>query len=168
MHFSKLASRPLVRITRVVPLSFLQARNFQSPKGYPGGALDGAIGVYKDPNFKLDLKPYEWRDGQWKTYTHLPSIIVWSLAVYAIVFGCIALVQYSRIDHQVSIKRQNLAPFLQIKSGKDWTQTKNRIFGAPGRIGYGIQNQFEIRNIFYHEIEDAIQRRKEQDKLMGN
>lgn len=102
MRLSKLASRPILRLTSIRPLYYFQIRRFQSPKGDPGSQLNIQVGIYKDPRFMLDLKPYEWRDGQWKTWTPLPALIVWSLAVYVVVTGIIALVAYSLTDHLIA------------------------------------------------------------------
>lgn len=97
----KLVSNKSLRFLAVTP----QVRNFQSPPGSEAarnpGALDQCITTYKDPRFKLDLKPLNWREGQWRTFTtdHAGMVIIislcFSVVVLAVVF--ISVITYTDV-----------------------------------------------------------------------
>lgn len=50
---------------------------------------------------------------------------------------------------------------LRITSGRDYEKIRNPWFTQYIRFG----NNWNLRTIFYNEIEDAIQRRQEMDKI---
>ena len=70
---------------------------------------------------------------------------------------------YCEISYWFSIRRQDLARFLNIKDGRDyqWLAT-NPFFSVFTPCGPAT---FQLRSLFYHEIEDALERRKQQDAL---
>lgn len=80
-----------------------QLRNLQSPKITPEtqSVLDRVTGVYSDPKYKLDLKPLEFRDGQYKTYFHIPVMCVYGIGLVVCFWCACCIVFYTLFDSQV-------------------------------------------------------------------
>lgn len=95
---SKLA-RPFFKPKRCI--SFFQARKFSTPKreikhpralydGLEQTVLDRAVGIKNDPRMLIDLKPFEWRTGNYKSYFENPGVMVTaiiSLFIFALCIG---------------------------------------------------------------------------------
>lgn len=101
---------PLVNYVLRAKLSIPpQQRAFQSPKvtRETEGALDKVIGAYADPRYKLDLKPYEFRDGQYKTYSthHKPLWIIYGMGSLAVFWGICCLTFFTMFDSQVKFAK---------------------------------------------------------------
>jgi hypothetical protein len=76
------------------------------------------------------------------------------------------MVIVSENSHWLSIRRHDIAQFLHIKNGREYEWiAKNPWFFKFAPYGPA---KFDLRTLFYHEIEDALERRKQQDKLLNN
>lgn len=62
-----------------------------------------------------------------------------------------------------SVSRPMTLRFLHVKNGKDMTDLNSFFF----KTALGNSQMFDLKTLFYNEIEDAIERRKQQDQLIS-
>ena len=141
----------------------MQIRQFQSDSMRESpGFLDSLIGTYDDPNYTLDLKPEEWREGQYKHYMSWSPINEWGIfmigvpSVAAFVMCFAFLAYYTFYDTQVTVLRDNPLSFLEIKNGADLYQNRNPLYMWM----YPFAWHKDLKVMFYFEIEDAMERKK--------
>jgi hypothetical protein len=136
-----------------------QVRSYQSDKKWNNaGFIDTLAGIYEDPNYKLDLKPEEIRDGQILYYLSEFGVSMFVLpCVLAIFLGIAFLAWYTLFDPQTTVLRNNPDPFLLIRNGKDLQMTRNPILAWTWPLAPHEGDQ-KIR--FYYEIKDAIERKE--------
>jgi hypothetical protein len=141
----------------IVPIK----RFYQSEKSWEHpdqvGYFDTLAGVYEDPNFTVDLRPFEWREGQYLHYISEIGIMI--LCVPAIIVICLCfsmLAWYTFYDPQSSVLRDNPHPFLAVQNGQDLHNIRNPILMQL--YPFGAHQDKKIH--FYYEIEDAIERKK--------
>jgi len=121
------------------------------------GYLDGLVGEYEDPNYKLDIKTEEWREGQW--FYFFSDFGVWILLVptcIAIAASAASLMWYTLFDPTNQVLRFNPHPELAIKNGLDLYQVRSPLLAW--QYEFGLHHDRKMH--FYHEIEDAIERKK--------
>jgi hypothetical protein len=140
-----------------------QVRNVQSEKMRESpGFLDSLVGTYEDPEYPLDMKAEEWRDGQYKHYLSWAPINEYGIfligipAVAVMVMSGVFLMWYTFFDIQTSVMRDNPHPWFEIKHGKDLWERRNPLY--IWMYPFGPHQDFKVS--FYFEIEDAINRKK--------
>jgi len=138
-------------------LQWHQEREYQSAKRWDNaGFLDTIVGIYEDPNYKLDLKAEEMRDGQPLHYLSEFGVMIVSVPAACAIFLAVSMLTwYTFFDTQPTFLRSNPNPFLLINSGKDYNTYRNPILSWT--YPYGPHNDNKIR--FYFEIKDAIERK---------
>ena len=146
----------------------LNVRFMQSPKNHKHpGFLDSLIGAYEDPRFRIDLKPLEFRDGQFKYYySHrLGTQILAFVCAIPFVLAFFSLTFYSLYDSEITyfgflksrlFDRTNLHPRLKINNDVDRRRELSPIYS---RIAPWGMTQASLRDLFYLEIEDALEER---------
>ena len=79
-------------------------RSYQSDKKIDdAGFLDTLAGVYEDPNYKLDLKPDEWREGQAFHYVAEFGVMIVAVPCIIAAFLCFSfLAWYTFFDTQTT------------------------------------------------------------------
>lgn len=144
-------------------LQWAQKRSFQTPykPGTPVTVLDTMGSVYDDPKFTLDVKPVEFRDGQINSYNQFGAVAVGIPCFIACFYAVCAIIWYTMFDTEVQFFRAQLHPYLEIKTGRELARTRNPMFLWTYK--FAPNTQYNVRNLFYLEIEDAIRRRKEMD-----
>lgn len=104
-EFNKLMSRANVSNRyKVLVASSQQLRFLQSPKkASDPGFIDTLTGVYEDPNYKLDLKPDELRDGELYHYISEFGVILVTIPSIMVFFLCCSfLAWYTFFDSQTT------------------------------------------------------------------
>ena len=125
------------------------------------GYLDNLVGVYEDPNYQLDVKVEEWREGQW--FYFFSDFGVWILLVptcLAIAACFASLMWYTFFDPQVQIMRSNPNPEMGIRSGRDLDKVRSPLLAW--QYEFGMHHDRKMH--FYYEIQDAIERKKQLNK----
>jgi len=142
----------------------VRVREYQSAKKWANaGYLDTLTGVYEDPNYKLDLKPEEIRDGQPLHYVSEFGVMIVSVpATLAILLGVSFLTFYTLFDSQPTFLRGNPNPFMLIRDGRDAQQTRNPIMSWTYPYGPHATN---LKLAFYYEIKDALNRKEKVSTL---
>lgn len=148
-------SRTIKRVPSI-PLSN-QVRYLQSPtkRDHPG-FLDSLAEVYTHPKYMLDLKPYEYREGQLNFYTtmHLGMIICIVVCSTPILLALTCLLWYSATDSAVTwFNRKNIHPNLKVENARDLLKEENPIFHAVRFMG---ASKLGLKQMFYQEIEAAL------------
>lgn len=126
------------------------------------GFLDSLVGTYEDPEYPLDMKPEEWREGQYAHYFSWAPINEYGIfligvpAVLVFISAAAFLAWYTFFDPQTSVMRNNPHPFLEIRHGGDLWERRNPLYMWMYVFGYHKDNKI----LFYYEIEDAMKRKK--------
>ncbi|EFC49878.1 predicted protein, partial [Naegleria gruberi] len=121
------------------------------------GFFDVVSGIYENNNsYKLDLKPFEFREGEpFFLYNYLGVVIITVPATLALLLSFAFLIWYTLEDSQVTRTRSNPHPFLEIKNGLDMTKTY--VPFLTGSIKYGILNA-DYKMLFWNELNRAKNR----------
>ncbi|EFC36243.1 predicted protein [Naegleria gruberi] len=116
------------------------------------GFLDTVSGMYESAEYKLDCKPFEFREGEpFFLFNYLGVVIVACTIAFAFFMCFSSLARYTLIDTQVTLSRRNPHPFLNIKTGTDMMATINPIY----RFCQPFSHTIDLKQMFYNELNRA-------------
>ncbi|EFC50119.1 differentiation-specific protein 35-2 [Naegleria gruberi] len=127
-------------------------RNLHKQHKTPG-FFDQVSGIYATTGHKLDMKPFEFREGEPLWYSNFLGGIIISVPVAMGFFACFfSLFWYTFFDSQTTLGRSNPHPFLSIKNGSDSQATINPLFRFC--YPYGPQAS-DFKMLFWNELNKA-------------
>ncbi|KAF0978915.1 hypothetical protein FDP41_001985 [Naegleria fowleri] len=116
------------------------------------GFMDTVSGMYESPEYKLDCKPFEFREGEpFFLLNYLGVVIVAATIAFAFMLCFSSLLRYTLVDVAVVLKRSNPHPFLNIKNGADLQATLNPIY-LPCQP---FTHSTDLKQMFYNELNRA-------------
>ncbi len=156
LHFSKSAPLcPIAAHNRLYQTQF--APNMKV------SLIDSISLVYEDPSYHLTLRPFEYRDRQYSSYTSFGAMAATLPCLGAIFIMFFSWAWYTFNDREVSRGWvHNFHPFFDVHTATDIR--RHPIF-HPTLMVSPIRFNTD-REFFYQEIEQAIQSRKAEKKLM--
>ncbi|KAG2375068.1 hypothetical protein C9374_010072 [Naegleria lovaniensis] len=117
------------------------------------GFFDVASGMYESDKYKLDNKPFEFRNGEpFFLFYYLGSVIISIPATMACVLSAIFFLWYSFFDTQVTRSRSNPHPFLETKNGAQ--AQASLIPLLRGTMKFGILNA-DYKQLYWNELNRA-------------
>ncbi|KAL9643586.1 hypothetical protein ABK040_010199 [Willaertia magna] len=151
MFNKKGSNSTLLLLKGVTPQQFRALQTLKK-KSNPG-FFDTITGHYDLDGYKLDCKPFEFREGDaLYLFKYMGVIIVSVPAGMALLFAFFALFWYTIADSQVTILRSNPNPFLELKNGEDVHKTK---IPLSRTVPYGYSQSLDRKFLFYRELEAA-------------
>jgi hypothetical protein len=159
--------RPIVihdtkQIPTVVALFQTQTRGLQVRKRAEGslhqGWFDSLSGMYEDPRYPLDMKPAEFRNGQfYYLFEYLGIVIVLLPCIVAAFMAAFSLAWYTFVDTQVTVLRTNPHPFFGVRNGREGEKTRNPVYWSTYRWA---PHRYDVAVLFHNEIEHALKEKK--------
>ncbi|KAL0487663.1 hypothetical protein AKO1_008734 [Acrasis kona] len=145
----------------VVAIPQQRFRQIRQVPGLPfhQGWFDSFSNVYQDTRYTLDLKPLEYRGGNLNFVFEYLGLWMLFLPIAGVVcLAAFCLSWYTLVDPQTTVRRQdNPHPFLNIRNGTDYENTRLPVFKKVVIFGPSLQ---DYRIQYYHEIEHAIAAKK--------
>ncbi|KAL9648098.1 hypothetical protein ABK040_007464 [Willaertia magna] len=136
----------------VVFLYVNQSRSLHTQHKQPG-FFDTISGCYTAEGYKLDFKPFEFRDGQPFWFANFLGGVIVAIPVGMAFFACFfSLFWYTVYDSQTNVFNSNPHPFLAIKNGSDMLKTINPLFRFANPYG---PLAMDFKMLFYRELNAA-------------
>lgn len=162
---SKLASnrQAFAAIIRSKCGTMVQVRSFQTPYK-PGQRIkffDSICNVHEIPDYKLDLKPLEWRNGQLTSWASIGILILMVPFTSICIFGLVCLLWITWFDYSFAPLAfiGDIHPHFKWENGEQYYKNKFPPFRWAARHTLHV---LDARYLFYQEIADALERRKAQ------
>ena len=167
IHYkSALLVKAPAAISNKIGMFQVQKRNFQSPSEQNTyGFFDSVRGAYEDPRYSLDIKPGEYRDGQLRYWTtdNMGFFIVIVMMMIPPILCAFTLYWLTFHDTETTVFHRNrFMDYLTIHDGYDSELHRHPLFKFCYPVGFGTLG---IRDLFYFELESAIEQRKREDSV---
>ncbi|KAL9653230.1 hypothetical protein ABK040_010938 [Willaertia magna] len=131
-------------------LRYLQTLTKEHNPGY----WDDLIGTYKFGPYHMDLKPWEFRDGQPLYYFSFVGISIISFSIGFAIFCAFWFgFWYLYSSPVITVWRKNPHPFLAIRNGYDMNKLNEPLF--QWTVKYTIFNRQDNKMMFFRELERA-------------